>query len=153
MLDESELGYGLDGIDDIPAPKGMAGHVLKRKTLCIHADARRVSDARSAAMAAKLEITDVYFAGSCAAIAVLTPQERATGVLEIDIGGGSTSYTLYDGGRLVHAGAIGVGGDHVTNDIRTAFSLTKTQAEEAKRGVAALVGGTPDEALPADSRK
>ena len=91
LLDESEIGYGLDDMENIPSPKGMSGHVLNRRSLCIHGDRRRVSDARTAAQHAKLEISDVYFAGSCAANAVLTPADRNAGVLEIDMGGGSTS--------------------------------------------------------------
>ena len=140
LLDESEIGYGLDDMENIPSPKGMSGHVLKRRSLCIHGDRRRVSDARTAAQHAKLEISDVYFAGSCAANAVLSPADRNAGVLEIDMGGGSTSYSLHEGGRLVHAGVVGVGGDHVTNDIRTAFSLTQAQGDELKRSASALVG-------------
>ena len=140
LLDESEIGYGLDNLEDIPAPKGMAGHVLKRRSLCIHGDTRRISDARTAAQNAKLEVTDVYFAGTCAANAVLTPTDRNAGILHIDMGGGCTGYSLYEGGRLLHAGVVGVGGDHVTNDVRTAFSLTQAQAEELKKGVSARVG-------------
>ncbi|MBR4654673.1 MAG: cell division protein FtsA [Kiritimatiellae bacterium] len=140
LLDESEIGYGLDDLDDIPSPKGMTGHVLKRKSLCIHGDTRRVMDAKTAAQHAKLEIADAYFAGTCAATAVLSQADRNAGTLAIDMGGGSTSYTLYENGHLVHAGVIGVGGDHVTNDVRTAFSLTKAQAEELKKSASALVG-------------
>ena len=141
LLDESEIGYGLDGLEEIPSPKGMAGHLLKRRTLYIHGDTRRINDAQTAARQAKLEIADVYFGGTCAAAAVLAPADRTAGVLEIDIGGGSTSYTLHEGGRLIHAGVIGVGGDHVSNDVRTAFSITQVQAEQLKRGASALVGG------------
>ena len=133
---------GLDDLDNIPSPKGMAGHVLKLRSLCIHGDARRINDARTAAQQAKLEISDVYFGGSCAANAVLTPADRSAGVLLIDIGGGSTSYALHEGGRLIHAAVLGVGGDHVTNDVRTAFSLTQAQAEQLKRNASALVGAS-----------
>lgn len=140
LLDESEIGYGIDG-HDTPDPKGMAGHVLMRRSLCIHGDAKRVADAKSAVQRAKLEISDVYFAGSCAANAVLKPADRAAGVLTIDLGGGSTTYTVHENGRMIHAGVVGVGGDHVTNDIRSAFSITHTQAEELKKNVSAQVGG------------
>ena len=139
LLDEAEIGYGLDDVDT-PSPKGMAGQLLTRRSLCIHGDTRRVSDARTAARHAKLEITDAYFAGSCAAHAVLGAMDRQAGVLAIDLGGGSTSYSLHEGGRLMHAGVVGVGGDHVTNDVRAAFSLTQAQAEELKKSAAALVG-------------
>jgi cell division protein FtsA len=39
---------------------------------------------------------------------------------------------------MIHAGVIGVGGDHVTNDIKLAFSLTLSQAEAVKRSASAI---------------
>ena len=140
LLDRVEVCYGLDGLDNIDAPRDMAGHVLSLRTLCVHGDMPRVATARAAAQHAKLEISDFYFAGTCAANAVLTAGDRRSGVLAIDLGGGSTVYSLHEGGRLLHAGVVGVGGDHVTNDVRTAFSLTQAQAEELKKTAAARVG-------------
>lgn len=144
-LELSNIAYGLDDIDNISAPKGMRGSLLRLRSLCIHGDARRIEDARNAAAGAKLEIVDPCFAGTCAAHAVLTPQNKRDGVISIDLGGGSTTYTAWLDGRLVHAGVIGVGGDHLTNDIRIAFSISRTQAEQIKTTAAsALV--TPDDA-------
>jgi cell division protein FtsA len=133
LLDVSELGYGLDGLDGISSPKGMSGRILKLRTQVLHGAKSRINDAKSAAATAKLEISDTYFAGICAAEAVLTQQDRNAGTLLIDIGGGSTCYTAFADGRMVHAGVIGVGGDHVTNDVRSAFSLSQSQAENIKR--------------------
>lgn len=138
LLDISELGYGLDGLDGIASPKGMSGRLLKLRTLVVHGAKARIEDARSAASSAKLEISDSYFAGRCAAEATLSPEDKAAGTLLIDLGGGSTSYAAFTEGRMVHAGAIGVGGDHVTNDIRRAFSLSLSQAEAVKRSASAM---------------
>ena len=132
LLDISELGYGLDGLDGIASPKGMSGRLLKLRTLVVHGSKARVNDARAAANAVKLEISDAYFAGRCAAEAVLTPEDKVAGTLLLDLGGGSTSYVAFADGRMIHAGAIGVGGDHVTNDVRRAFSLSNAQAETVK---------------------
>lgn len=138
MLDLSELGYGLDGLDGIASPKGMSGRLLKLRTLVVHGAKARIDDAKSAAAAAKLEISDSYFAGRCAAEATLTPEDKASGTLLIDLGGGSTSFAAFADGRMIHAGAIGVGGDHVTNDIRRAFSLSLSQAESVKKNASAV---------------
>lgn len=138
LLDMAELGYGLDGLDGIASPKGMSGRVLKLRTLVVHGSKARVNDARSAATDAKLEISDAYFAGRCAAEAVLTPEDKAAGTLLINLGGGSTSYVAFAEGRMIHAGVLGVGGDHVTNDIRLAFSLSLSQAETVKRSASAV---------------
>jgi len=137
LLDVSEMGYGLDGLDGIASPKGMSGKVLKLRTLVVHGSKARVDDARAAAATAKLEISDAYFAGRCAAEATLTPEDKAAGTLLIDLGGGSTSYVAFAEGRMVHAGVLGVGGDHVTNDVRLAFSLSHAQAETVKKSASA----------------
>ena len=137
LLDLSELGYGLDGMEGIASPKGMSGRLLRLRTLVVHGSKARVDDAKAAAESAKLEISDSYFAGRCAAEATLTPEDKSAGTLLLDLGGGSTSYAVFTEGRMVHAGVIGVGGDHVTNDIRLAFSITHSQAEAVKRSASA----------------
>ena len=49
---------------------------------------------------------------------------------------------MYADGYLVSANVIGVGGDHVTNDIAYAFQTTQSQAEDLKRLESnAIVGG------------
>ena len=149
LLDMSEIGYALDGMYGLKSPKGMTGRVLELHTLAIHGSAARLADARTVASRSKLEIPEAYFAGSCAAAAVLTPQQRNAGAIVVDLGGGTTSAVAYADGHLVHAFAIGVGGDHVTNDIRQAFSLTKVQAEAMKiEHASATVGSSGAERVP-----
>lgn len=151
MLDTSELGYGLDDLDGVTSPRGMSGKLLKLRTLVIHGSKARIDDARTAAASAKLDISEAYFAGRCAAEATLTPEDKAAGTLLIDLGGGSTSYAAFADGRLIMAGTVGVGGDHVTNDIRLAFNISTSQAETLKRSANAVLsqGRTGRIELPA----
>ena len=144
-LEVARISYGLDDIENIVSPKGMNGHILKLRTLCIHGSAQRIADAKSAAEAAKLEILDVCYAGTSAAAAVLTPQQKHDGALVIDLGGGSTNFTVWAAGRLLYADVIGVGGDHVTEDIRDAFTISLAQAEQLKHNSASAMIG-PDDA-------
>lgn len=137
LLDIVERVYTLDNLSGITAPKGMSGRILKLETLQITADRNRLSDARTAAEGAHLEIAEALFSATCAAEAVLGEHERRNGVLLIDFGGGSTSYAVYADETLAAAGSLGVGGDHITNDIATAFQTTNGQAEELKISEAA----------------
>ena len=142
LLDIVDQDYALDNRGGLSDPKGMSGNVLKLNTLQIHADANRVQDARSAADGAHLEICEPVFAATCAADAVLEEHERKNGALVLDLGGGSTGYAAYANGYLASAGVIGVGGDHVTNDIAAAFQTTNMQAEELKMSTASAELGT-----------
>lgn len=132
LLDIVDQDYVLDNRGGISAPLGMAGSVLKLNTLQIHADRNRIMDARTAAEAAHLEIREPLFAITCAADAVLQDHEKKNGSLVIDLGGGSTGYAFYCDGYVVATGVIGVGGDHITNDIAHAFQTTNAQAEGLK---------------------
>lgn len=142
LLDIVDQGFEIDSLGGIVQPKGMSGRVLKLNTLQIHADANRINDARTAAGEAHLEIIDPLFAATCAGDAVLSSADRRDGALVIDLGAGSTGFAAYTGGYLAQAGVIGVGGDHVTNDIAYAFQTTQAQAEELKvREASAVIGG------------
>ena len=145
-LDIIDQDYVLDDRGGISTPKGMSGRVLRLNTLHIHADRNRIQDARTAADAARLELRDPLFATTCAADAVLEDHERKNGVLLIDFGGGSTGYAVYSDGYLAATEVIGVGGDHVTNDIAHAFQTTNAQAEQLKIESASAIIGTPGEA-------
>ena len=155
LLDIIDQAYGLDNLGGIVQPKGMSGRILTLDTLQIHADANRINDARTAAGGAHLEIREPLFAASCAAEAVLTDNEKRNGALVLDLGGGSTGFAAYSDGYLAHAGVLGVGGDHVTNDIAHAFQTTQTQAEELKlRDACAMIGvsgGEPRVKVPGSS--
>lgn len=132
LLDIADRDYAIDGLAGIPDPKGMSGHTLTLNALHIHADANRIQNARTAAENAHLEITEPVFAATCAAEAVLEEHEKRNGALVLDLGGGSTGYAVYADGYLAACGVIGVGGDHVTNDIAHAFQTTNAQAERLK---------------------
>lgn len=139
-IEFSRVCYRIDDVDGIASPKGMSGRLLSLQAICIHGSSQRINDARAAAHAAKLELLpETYFAGICAAAAVLTPQSKRDGAVVIDLGGGSTAYTAWADSHILQAGVIGVGGDHVTNDIRTAFSISQSQAESVKLSDASAV--------------
>lgn len=144
QLELYPVAYGLDELGSIISPKGMNGNLLKLRSLCIHGATQRINDARSAAEAAKLEIIQPCFAGTCAANAVLSPLDRREGTLVIDLGGGSTAYTAWADGHLVYAGVLGVGGDHVTNDIHTAFAISRDQSEQIKTTAASALVAAED---------
>ena len=136
LLDIVDQDFVLDNRGGLTDPKGMSGGVLRLNTLQVHADANRIQDAKSAADGAHLEISEPVFAATCAADAVLEDHEKRNGVLVLDLGGGSTGYAAYANGYLVASGVIGVGGDHITNDIAHAFQTTNAQAEELKLSTA-----------------
>lgn len=131
-LDVVEQTYAIDTHGGISEPKGMSGRVLKLNTLQIHASGDRIADGEEAASEAHLEIREALCALTCAGDAVLTERDKRDGVLHIDLGGGSTGFAVYADGCLSSVDVIAVGGDHITNDIASAFRTTTQQAETIK---------------------
>ncbi len=125
--------FSLDGQCGIVKPEGMRGAQLALDMLIIHVVRNRVENIRKVVQMAHLDVQDVIFGGLCAALAVLTPEQKRNGVAVIDLGGGTTSYLAYAGNVLAAAGSFGVGGDHVTNDLALAFNIPIARAEELKR--------------------
>lgn len=133
VLQIFDLDFSVNDRPGILNPVGMSGQSLRHGVLAVHASKDALHDASVAAGEAKLDIIEPVFAGYAASLAVLSPQETRDGVLLLDMGGGSTSYSVFCDGHIVHAGVIGVGGDHVTNDIAMAFNCNTNQAERLKR--------------------
>ena len=132
LLDIVDQTYALDTHGGISEVRGMSGRVLKLNTLQIHADHNRIDDAKTAAVAAHLDIREPLCALTCAGDAALTERDKRDGVLLIDFGGGSTGFAVYADGYLATADIFAVGGDHITNDIAYAFRTTTQQAETIK---------------------
>jgi len=123
-------------VDDQPGiakPEGMRCKRLALNIMAVHGLKNRIDNLVGVAKGAQLEVTDVAFSGICAALAVLTPEQKSNGVVLIDLGGGTTNYIAYCNNVITAVGCLAVGGDHVTNDIALAFNIPQTRAEELKR--------------------
>lgn len=124
--------FYVDGQQGVVNPEGMEGSQLALDMLIIHCIASRVRNAVRVVKSAHADVSDVAFSGLCAALAVLTPEQKESGVAVIDLGGGTTDYLAYADQAIACAGSLAVGGDHVTNDIALGLSLPMGQAEKLK---------------------
>ena len=125
--------FYVDGHGGVANPRGMKGNVLAVDTLVLHGLANRMSNSVKVAQNVGVEVVDVAFGGLCSALATLSREQKECGVLQIDLGGGATSYMAYADSAIALAGSFAVGGDHVTNDIANGLSLSINRAETAKR--------------------
>jgi len=72
-------------------------------------------------------------------LAVLTTEQKQSGVVVIDCGGGTTDYLVYADNVVAAAGSIGLGGDHITNDIALGFTIPPSRAEVLKKRTGSAV--------------
>lgn len=146
--------YYVDAHPGIMDPEGMEGSQLSLDMLIVHGDSNQMRNVIKAAQDVPIDVQDVAFDGLCSALAVLTKEQKSSGVLVIDLGGGTTDYLAYANQMMAQAGSIGVGGDHVTNDIAVGLRLPQAQAERLKvQHGGAMVASTARQhtvSLPAD---
>ncbi len=124
--------YHVDGQDGVLNPIGMLGQKLEADFHIIHGVRTRIQNTIRCVKELPLEVEDVVFTALASAQVVLTQQQKNLGALVIDIGGGTTDYILYVDGAVKQSGAIGIGGDHITNDISMGLRIPMARAEKLK---------------------
>jgi cell division protein FtsA len=125
--------YSVDDMEGIFDPVGMTGGQLALHMLIVHGARARFDNAVTVFRNASVGVQDTVFGVCAASLAVLSAEQKKNGVLLIDLGGGTTDYAVFANDVIATAGSIGVGGDHITNDIALAFNITSVQAEELQR--------------------
>jgi cell division protein FtsA len=124
--------YAVDDQEGVVNPEGMEGSRLELNMLIVHAEGALLRNTMRTAQSVGVEVADVAFGGLCAALGALTPQQKAGGVLVLNLGGGTTEYLVYANQTVASAGVIAVGGDHVTNDVAIGLRIPLAQAEQLK---------------------
>lgn len=118
--------------DGVLNPDGMEGSRLSLDMLILYGQSNRLRNMLRLADEAALEVTEVAFGGLCCGLSVLTPQQKEVGAILIDLGAGTSDYVVYSDKVIALAGSLGVGGDHVTNDLAMGLNLSSAQAERLK---------------------
>jgi cell division protein FtsA len=124
--------YIVDGQDKVINPVGMLGRKLEADYHIIHGIRSRIQNTIRCVREIPLEVEDVVFAPIAAAQIVLNQVAKEQGALLIDIGGGTTDYVLYADGAVVQSGSLGLGGDHITNDLALVLKVPLSRAEKLK---------------------
>ncbi|ADH99169.1 cell division protein FtsA [Salisediminibacterium selenitireducens] len=122
----------LDSRDEIKDPRGMIGVRLEMEGTLITGSKSTILNMLRCVERAGLEIADILLQPLAAGDVALSEDEKALGVALVDLGGGSTTVTVFDQGDLVGTRQIPVGGDHITNDISVGFKTSKEEADLVK---------------------
>ncbi len=134
--------YYVDGQDGVLNPVGMMGQKLEADFHIVHGILTRIKNTLRCVKEIPLEVEDVVFNGYAAAQVVLTQQQKNLGALVVDIGGGTADYIVYSEGVVKQSGVLGVGGDHITNDISMGLRIPMARAERLKVEEGSVTLGT-----------
>ena len=124
--------YHVDGQDGVLSPVGMLGQKLEADFHIVHGVRTRIQNSIRCVKELPLEVEDVVFGALASAQVVLTQHQKDLGALVIDMGGGTTDYILYVDGAVRQSGCLGIGGDHITNDISMGLRIPMARSEKLK---------------------
>ena len=148
VLHAAPTGYTLGYESGITDPLGMIGDALKVDVHAVSVDPLCLRNLRHCIERSHLAVAGISASAFTSGKAVITDAEAQAGVTVLDMGAGTTGISVFTGGNLVHCDTIGMGGNHVTNDIAEAFSLSLAEAERLKTLHTSLLPGTADHHHP-----
>ncbi len=132
VLHASVVQYRLDDARNVRDPEGMHGSTLTAELNVVLADANAISNLGLLLERCHLDAVGLVVAPYASARSVLLADEMELGVAVIELGGGTTSYAVFNEGMLAHADMIAVGSHHVTTDIARGLNTTIAHAERVK---------------------
>lgn len=124
--------FTVDGQTGVANPVNMLGARLEVDVHVVHGNTNRIQNAVRTVKGLQLDVEAVVYNGLAASLAVLTNEQKETGALVIDLGGGTTDYVVYADGIIKHTGTLAVGGDHVSNDLAFGLKVPLGRAESLK---------------------
>lgn len=124
--------YYVDGQEGVASPLGMLGRKLEAEFHIVHGTKTRIQNNIRCIREANLEVGNVVMSAVAIAYSLLDQGDKESGVLAIDIGGGTTDYILFRDGAVRDSGVLAVGGDHITNDIAIGLRVPTKRAEKLK---------------------
>lgn len=132
IIDVIPKQFIVDGLDEINDPRGMIGVRLEMEGTIITGSKTILHNTLRCVERAGLEVLDIALQPLAAGSFALSRDEKNLGVALIDIGGGSTSISVFEQGDLVGTSVLPVGGDHITKDLSVGLRTSMEDAEKIK---------------------
>ncbi len=123
----------VDDQEGVKNPLGMSATRLEAEVHIVTGAVTSAQNIIKSINRAGFEVEDIVLGPLASGEAVLTAEEKHSGVVLIDMGGGTTDIVIFVGGSVRHSEVLALGGDHVTHDIAIGLRTSSLQAEEVKK--------------------
>jgi cell division protein FtsA len=125
--------YVLDDGSMTDNPIGLASKQLTAHFHQVYGLATRLQTTIRCVKELSIDVKNYALSSYATAQAVLSRNQKQLGAVVINLGGGISDYIAYQKGAVVHTGVLGVGGDHLTNDIVSGLKIPYAKAELLKK--------------------
>jgi len=145
--------FKVDSQEGVKDPVGMSGIRLEAEAHIITGSSTAIRNISKCVSEIGVEIDSLGFSGLASAEAVLTSTEKELGVVSIDLGGGSTSVTVFVEGALSYSSVLPVGAKNITNDLAIGLRVSLETAEKIKLALSKLSKDKDDDEDELNAKK
>ena len=124
--------FRVDDQDYIEDPFGMNASRMEVDVNIIMTQKSNLSNLRKAVRSAGVEMEGIVLSGYASAIATMDDDEKELGVAVIDLGGQTSNLVIHTGNSIRYNDFLGVGSNHITNDLSMALHTPLQVAEGVK---------------------
>jgi len=124
--------FRIDDQDFIEDPFGMNASRMEVDVNIIMTQKSNLSNLKKAVRSAGVEIEGIVLSGYASAIATMDEDEKELGVAVIDLGGQTSNLVIHTGNSIRYNDFLGVGSNHITNDLSMALHTPLQIAENVK---------------------
>lgn len=125
------LEFCLDNTMEVANPIGMIARNIESKLHFITAKSTSLANINNCLANYQIEVSEFFSNNFAINFAVLDTIDQTQGVIVIDLGSNTTSFTLFNN-KPIYCNYIDIGGYHITQDIATVLSIDFDLAEKIK---------------------
>src|SRR5699024_3234575 len=133
IIDVIPKQFIVDGLDEITDPRGMIGVRLEMEGTIITCSKTALHNILKCVERAGLEVADICLQPLASGTVALSPDEKNLGVALIDVGGGTTTVSVFNHGYLASTNVIPLGGNNITKDLSIGLRTSTVDAEQIKK--------------------
>ena len=124
--------YTVDGSQGVRDPRGFYGDRLGVDIHFVSAERGPLRNLRHCLEQGQIGVASTIVSPYASGLSCLLEDEKEIGVTLIDLGGGTTTTSVFMEGSLVYADVVPMGGQLVTNDIAKVMLTSLSEAERMK---------------------
>ena len=137
-------GYVLDGSEGVKNPAGLAARKVTMRAHVVSGAVSSIQNLLRAVEDCGLKVSRIVLEPLASAEACLLDADRESGVVLLDMGGGTTDIATFYRGALTHTDVIPIGGESFTSDVAYGLKIPEHNAEELKLRYGTVLSSTVD---------
>ncbi|MBI6629880.1 cell division protein FtsA [Pontibaca salina] len=132
VLHAQPVNFALDHRSGLSDPRGQLGQALSVDMHMLTVDADAIQHLVHCIKRCDLELAGIASSAYVSGISSLVEDEQELGAACIDLGGGTTSISIFMKKHMIFADTVKMGGDHITADISMGLGVPMANAERIK---------------------